>query len=270
MNNGEVSTGKMLLENGQIKVLAGTTQVFQRDKLLSVTAGVATKSNYWSGKVSVGGNFSSGNTDRTDVNLRFNAKRRTVVDRIEFDYVGDYRVADGVQSANNHRVTALWDRFVSDKLFFRPVSGQYYRDLFQNIAQRLTVGTGVGYELLNTSKSEWTVFAGAASQHTRFSNVLPGASSSEGSPAFIGGTHFNTQLTSKLEFIYGYQFQITKEAAGRYNHRMTGTFEIDLIDGLDLQTSLIWDRIAKPKANADSTTPQPNDYQFVIGVGVDF
>ncbi len=270
VSGDKVATGKMLLEDGQIKVLADPPQVFKRDTLLSVTAGVPKESNYWSGKVSVGGNFSAGNTDRTDANVMLSVKRRTVEDRIELDYLGNYSVADSVQSANNHRVNAVWDRFVSEKLFLRPVFGQYYRDPFQNIAHRFTVGTGIGYELINTPKTDWNVFAGPAYQYTRFSDVQPGDNSSEGSPALSAGTNFNTKLTSELEFTYGYQFQITNKAAGQYNHHMIGTFDFDLIKDFDLTLSLIWDRTAKPKTNADGTTPQPDDYQLVIGVGYDF
>lgn len=266
----QVVTGKLLLEDGQIKILAEAPQVFQRDALLSVTAGVPKERNYWSGKISVGGNLSSGNNEQTDINVMVNAKRRTVEDRIEFDYIGNYGVANSVESANNHRANAVWDRFVSDKTFLRPVFGQYYRDPFQNIAYRATVGTGVGYQLINTAKTDWSVFAGPAYQYTKFNDVPSGDSSSEGTPALSAGTNFNTKLTSSLEFTYGYQFQLTNEAAGQYNHHMIGTFDLDLTDHFDLQISLIWDRTAKPRINANGTTPEPNDYQLVFGVGYDF
>lgn len=266
----KVATGKLLLEDGEVKVLGDAPQEFRRAELLSVTAGVPKESNYWSGNVSVGGNIRSGNSDQTDVNVMLNAQRRTVLDRITLDYLGNYSIADSVQSANNHRANAVWDRFVSEKLFLRPVFGQYFRDPFQNIDRRITAGTGVGYQLLYSPKMEWSVYAGPAYQYTRFADVQPGTNSSEGSPALSAGTDFNTKLSSMLEFTYGYQFHLTNEAAGRYNHHMIGTFDIDLIDSLDLQISLIWNRTARPRTNADGTTPKANDFQIVLGVGYDF
>jgi hypothetical protein len=117
MIGDKVVTGKLLLDDGRIEVLGDTAQAFQRDELLSVTAGVP-KRNYWSGKVSVGGDFSSGNSDQKDVNVMISAKRRTVEDRIELDYLGNYSIAHSAQSANNHRANAVWDRFVSAKAPF--------------------------------------------------------------------------------------------------------------------------------------------------------
>lgn len=270
VSGDRVTTGKLLLEDGQIKVGGEAPQVFPRDTLLSVTAGVPKERNYWTGKVSLGGNIRSGNSDQTDVNVMLNAKRQTVEDRIELGYIGNYSVADSVETTNNHHANAVWDRFVSDKLFMRPVFGQYDRDPFQNIAHRYTVGTGVGYQLIDTAKTEWSVFTGPAFQRTRFIDVQPGESLDESTPALSAGTNFKTKLNSKVEFTYGYQFQFTNEAAGQYNHHMIGSFDLDFIKHLDLQVSLIWDRTAKPKTNADGTTPDPNDLQLILGVGYDF
>ena len=51
---------------------------------------------------------------------------------------------------------------------------------------------------------------------------------------------------------------------------MIGTFEIELTDSLDLDLSLVWDRIEKPRPNADGTVPKQDDYRFIVGVGYDF
>lgn len=270
VNGGQVATGRMLLEDGQVKVLGKTPQVFPREAILSVAAGVPKEQNYWSANVSVGGNLSSGNNKRTDVSVIANAERRTVESRVGLAYLGNYSVANGVQSANNHRASAVWDWFVSDKLFVRPVFGEYYSDPFQNIADQVTVGTALGYELIRTPKTNWSVFAGPAYQYTRYSDVPAGEPTSQSTPALSAGTSFETDITSKVDFNYNYRFQLTSEAAGRYNHHMIGAFSFDLTDHLDLTLSLVWDRIADPAATADGTTPQPNDYQLIFGIGYRF
>jgi putative salt-induced outer membrane protein YdiY len=265
-----IATGKVLLEDGEIRVLGDVPREFSREDLLSLTAGVPKERNYWSGKVSIGGNWSSGNTEQADVNAMASAQRRTAKDRLQLEYLGNYSAANNVDSANNHRLNAIWDRFVSDKLFLRPVFGEYYRDPLSNIAHRLTVGTGVGYLLIDTSKTEWSVFAGPAYQYTIFSDVEPGEDSSVSTPALSAGTNYTIELTDRIDFSYNYRFQITSEAAGQYNHHMIGTLESELTDSLDLNLSLVWDRIAKPATNADGTTPKPNDYQLILGVGYNF
>jgi hypothetical protein len=82
VTGGRVAVGKLLLEDGQVKVLAEAPQVFERAALLSVTAGVTQEANYWSGNVSVGSNFSSGNNQRADVSVSANAQRRTLERRV--------------------------------------------------------------------------------------------------------------------------------------------------------------------------------------------
>jgi len=270
INGGQVATGKMLLEDGQVKVLGQTPQSFPREAILSVAAGVPKEQNYWSASVSVGGNLSSGNNKRTDVSVIATAERRTVESRVGLAYLGNYSVANGVQSANNHRASAVWDWFVSDKLFLRPVFGEYYSDPFQNIADQITVGTALGYELIRTPKTTWSVFAGPAYQYTRYDDVPAGDPTSRSTPALSAGTNFETEITSKVDFSYNYRFQLTSQAAGRYNHHMIGAFSFDLTDSLDLNLSLVWDRIADPATTADGSIPRPNDYQLIFGIGYQF
>ncbi len=237
---------------------------------MSVTAGVPKESNYWSANVSVGGNISSGNSDQTNVSAIANAKRQTVTTRVGLSYLGNYSTANEVQSANDHRANAVWDWFFSDRLFLRPIFGEYYSDPFQNIDSQVTVGTAIGYQLIRTPKRNWNVFAGPAYQRTRFDAVPAGQPQTENSPALSAGTSFNTEVSKSIDFNYDYRFQLTNEASGRYNHHMIGAVKIDLTDPLNLYVSLIWDRTSKPATNADGTTPVPNDYQLVFGVGYDF
>jgi putative salt-induced outer membrane protein YdiY len=268
--DNRIATGKVLLEGDKIRVIGDRPVEFSRDDLLSLTAGVPKERNYWSGKVSLGGNWSTGNTDQTNLNAMIDLQRRTVEDRLQLSYLGNYNVANDTESANNHRLNAVWDRLVSAKLFLRPVFGEYYRDPFQNLAHRITVGTGLGFELVDTAKTTWTVFGGPAYQYIVFDDVAPGADSTASTPALSAGTDFSYELTDDIDFTYRYRFQITNEQAGRYNHHMVATLSNELIDSLDLEVSLIWDRVAKPEPNANGTVPKPNDYQLVFGVGYNF
>ena len=51
---------------------------------------------------------------------------------------------------------------------------------------------------------------------------------------------------------------------------MIGTFEMELTDALHLDPSLVWDRINSPRANADGSVPEQDDYRVIVGVGYDF
>jgi len=270
MTGGETATGKVLMEDGKIRVLGDAPADYDRADLLSLTAGVPREINYWSGKVSAGGNLRSGNTDQVELSAAASFKRRTVENRISLDYLGNFSETNDVQSANNQRANAVWDWFFSDKLFLRPVFVEYFSDPFQNIDARYTLGTGLGYQLIDTSKTDWSIFAGPAWQSTRFDQVEPGESRSEDTWALSAGTTFDTELTSRIDFTYDYRFQFTSRESGRYNHHMIGTFAIELTDSLDLDLSLVWDRIQKPRPDADGVVPKQDDYRFIVGVGYDF
>jgi putative salt-induced outer membrane protein YdiY len=270
MRGGETATGKVLLEGGSIKVLGDSPQQFPRADIMSLTAGVPRERNYWTGDVSAGGNLRSGNTDEVEASANVSFQRRTVENRVRLDYLGNYSSTNDVQSSNNHRANAVWDWFFSEKLFLRPVFFEYFKDPFQNVDRRYTLGTGIGYQLIDTPRTDWSIFAGPAYQMTRFDQVQPGESREEETGALSAGTTFEMELTSNIDLDYEYVFQLTSEEAGEYNHHMIGTIEFELTDSLDFDLSLVWDRINKPQANADGTFPEQDDYRLIVGIGYDF
>lgn len=270
MQSGETATGKVLLEESSIRVFGDSPRQFDRALLVSLTAGVPKERNYWTGKVSAGGNLRSGNTDETEGSANVSFQRRTVENRVHLDYLGSYSSINDVESSNNHRANAVWDWFFSQKLFLRPVSLEYYKDPFQNIDSRYTIGAGLGYQLIDSARTDWSIYAGPAYQATSYVEVEPGESRDEDTAALSAGTSFETELTSHIDFNYDYTFQFTSPEAGEYNHHMIGTFEMELTDALDFDLSLVWDRINEPRANADGTVPEPDDYRLIFGIGYDF
>ncbi|HEY5809273.1 MAG TPA: DUF481 domain-containing protein [Povalibacter sp.] len=267
---GDTATGKLLLENSSVKVLGDVPQQFDRADLLSITAGEPTESNYWSGKVLAGGNLSSGNTDEVEASANVKVQRRTVAHRAVFDYLGTYGSSNDVETSNSHRANAVWDWFFSEKLFMRPVFAEYYSDPFQNLDRRVTVGTGLGYQVIDTPKTDWSIFAGPAYQMTRFDQVPVAEDRTDETWAFTGGTSFETDISSQISFIYDYRFQLTSPESGKYNHHMVGTLELDLTESLDFDVSLVWDRIEEPRAEADGTVPEQDDYRLIFSIGYDF
>jgi putative salt-induced outer membrane protein YdiY len=270
VRSGQTATGRVLLEDGSVKVLGDSPQQFARADVLSVTAGVPTERNYWTGTVVAGGNLRSGNSDELEASANVRFQRRTVENRVTLDYLGNYSSTDDVESSNNHRANAVWDWFFSEKVFLRPVFFEYFKDPFQNIDSRFTLGTGLGYQLIENAKTDWSIFAGPAYQTTSFDEVQAGESDSEDTWALSAGTTFDTELTKQIDFVYDYRFQFTSPESGEYNHHMIGTFEMELTDALDFNLSLVWDRINKPRANADGSVPQQDDYRVIFGIGYDF
>lgn len=265
-----IAIGKLLVDGDTVRVMGEQDWEYERSQVLSMTAGAPKEWNYWSAKVSVGLNIRSGNTDQIEYNTSAKFMRRTPTNRINFDYLGNFSENKGETIADNQRASAGWNRFISQRFFISPVNGEYYRDPFQNIASRWTLGVGLGYEIIDTSKVEWEVDGGIAYQLTNFDDVVPEQSDSESSPALVIGTHYDNELTGWLDYFFEYKFNIVNEASGSYTHHMVTGFEFDLIGDLDFDVTWVWDRIKDPRERADNTTPDSDDFRMMFGLGFSF
>lgn len=79
-------------------------------------------------------------------------KRRTSKSRFFIDYLGIFNETEGTETSNSQRVKSYYDILKTKKLFWRPVFVEYFRDPFTNIENRVTVGTGMGYNIIDTNK----------------------------------------------------------------------------------------------------------------------
>lgn len=267
-----LATGRMRLEGDNVIIIddQGQEQEFEKSKVLTITAGEPREVNYWSGKVSVGATVRQGNIDQVDSNMQVNVKRRTVNNRIVFDLFANYGSVDDIDTVDNQRASVKWDKFITDRFFIFPASGEYYRDPFQNIASRVTFGVGVGYQLVDTKRTDWQVSGGPAIQETRFESVAAGEDESTSTGALTVGTELDIELNKAIDFIYNYRFQLTDEVSGSYNHHMVMSFETEWTSYLDFDISLVWDRIEDPQPDALGEIPKQDDYRMILAIGVDF
>jgi putative salt-induced outer membrane protein YdiY len=161
------------------------------------------------------------------------------------------------------------DIFAGKYFFWRPVFLEYYRDPFQNLDYRATIGAAVGYRFIDTPKTTWDLSGGLGFRGTRYVSVQPGESQKVTTPALIGGTTYDTSLTKTLDFNALYNFSIVNEKSGKYTHHATATFEIELTSLLDFDITLVWNRTQNPQPRSDGTVPKKDDYQLLFTLGVD-
>ena len=242
---------------------------FDRSRLISVTPGATTEWDNWSAKISIGLNFTRGNTDQADYTAKINIKRRTPDNRFVVDYLGNFSRSRNTQIANNHRLNTFFDIFAAKEYFWRPIFAEYYRDPFTNIDYRTTIGAGGGYHIIDTPKTTWDVSGGPAIRATRYVSVQPGDSQKVTTPALVLGTFYDTELTKTVDFNGRYNLSIVNEESGTYTHHAIATFEIELTDILDFDVSFVWDRTQDPQTRADGTVPKQDDLQLLFTLGVD-
>ncbi len=269
-SGGRQALGRVVLQNDQLQVVGARSVTYPKSAVFAIASGQEREVDLWAATASVGVNVQSGNTDQQNVNVRASAMRRTVQQRMVFDYASNFSETERVQDTNNHRLNGNWDRFVTERLFWSPFFGEYYKDPFRNIAHRATVGGGLGYQLVDTSRTELRVSAGPAYQRIWYDEVEAGESDTESSPALVGEFRFSHEITDDIDFTYDYRAQLTSDSNGRYNHHMETGISIDLIGDLDLSVTYVWDRVEEPQPDEDGVVPEPDDFQLLINVGYSF
>ncbi|MDF7802019.1 DUF481 domain-containing protein [Pontiellaceae bacterium B1224] len=244
--------------------------VVPRDNVISIAGGRQKERDNWSGMISLGVNARGGNTETTDTTVIANIKRRTAASRFGADYLANYSKGGDVQTANNQRVNANYDRFLTARFFWQVLAGEYYRDPFSNIASQYSLSSGVGYEAIHTSKIEWSLELGAGYQDQQFDSVAVGKDDRTSSPFVTFGTVYDQEINGYLDYIFDYSMRWLNEENGTYTHHMLTTFSFDLISDLDLDISVVWDRIETPETAADGSVPKQDDYQLILSLAYDF
>lgn len=78
------------------------------------------------------------------------------------------------------------------------------------------------------------------------------------------------EINNKIDFIYKYNIQASEEESGGYTHHMIATFENEITSELDLDVSLIWDRINSPTKDEEGIVPESDDIRLVLGVSYSY
>ncbi len=248
---------------------------FDRNKIISFTPAGEREIDLWSIKFSLGLNIKSGNTEQIDYSSELTAKRRTASTRLTIYYIGNISKTDAVtgtleETINKNRLTTGLDIYVTRNFFYNPLNAEIFRDPFTNIDKRISLGAGVGYAFKNTSEFEWHISAGPAYLTTKYISVQPGDDIDVDTISFTVSTDIDLEINNNLDFLYKYNIQFSKQETGGYTHYMNATLETELTKTLDLDISLIWDRISEPTLNDQGKRPEPDDFRLVLSIAFDF
>jgi len=273
VNIEDVATfdGLLRFKDDKMTIIQGDKQyVFPKSQIVSLGPTAEKEINLWSGKITLSADIRSGNKDEKDYAARVNLKRRTDKTRLRLDYLGRISEVNGKNTADDHRINEKFDVYLTRRFFWTPVFSEYYRDVFQNIYSQITVGLGVGYTIVDTKKIEWDVSSGPAIIQTKYITVEYGKDMTIRSPALEISTKLDIELTKITDFKWDYKMSLTDSASGTYKHHMITTLENEITSWMDLDVTFIWDHINSPEQEADGTMPERDDYQLLIGFGVEF
>ena len=268
-NLAEIS-GILRVKDDDVKVIQGdTVYELKRKDVVSFAPDAQMERNYWSGKITLSFDLREGNTVSSDAGMQASVKRRTSDSTLSLDYLGRISSNDGVEIANDHRLNEKYDLYITRYFFWTPLFSEYYTDRYKNISSQITLGLGVGYTLVKTKVLEWSLSGGPAVIYTNYATVENGEQSYDYSPAFEVSTSYEKELSAITDFTYNSKFTLTNTQAGSYKHHMIFLLENELLSWLDLDMTVVWDYVHTPQMDANGIIPKRNDYQFLIGFGIE-
>jgi len=263
--------GIIRFKDDKITIIQGDTRYeFKRDQIISMAPEGEREKDIWSGKVTLSLDKKTGNTNSFDYSCNADIKRRTAETHLEFTYLGRLSRKNDSETANNHRINEKFDLYESRDFFWTPLFSEYYQNTYKNVQNRYRVGAGAGYVVIDNGRTEWDISAGPAYMSTEYVSVKDDKSSISSSLALEVSTELDLELTSKIDLKYSYLLTISNENTGSYSHHMMLTFENEITSWLDLDISAIWDYTLIPKEKSDGTMPTKDDFQFLLGLGVEF
>jgi len=272
---GEV-TGVLNISQDQVSVTDGEkVKEYDIIQLVSFTPSGDREIDLWAIKFNLGLDLRKGNTQQIDYTSGLTAKRRTSQSRFSVDYLGNISKTDAVsnvleETVNNHRLSASLDKYVTRNFFYTPVFAEYYQDSFQNIDKRLTAGIGIGYTIINTKQTEWSVSGGPSYVSTNYISVQPGEDLDVASGSLSLSSDLDIEINNKIDFIYKYNIQASRPESGGYTHHMIATLENEISNEFDIDISLLWDRINSPTIDDQGDTPEKDDLRFILGISYNY
>ncbi len=271
LNDGRILEGQLFIDTKTITLHhGGETSTVNRSQLHTLASADTGEWAFWSGKITLGANLRSGNTQQDDYTMLFKIQRRTSLTRLNNDYNGAYSTVDGSQTENNHRFNSSFDIYLKQNTFFRPYQFEYFADRFQNIDYRVTVTSGLGYEIFDTSVFRWEVASTIGWQTTHFESVQVGEDDSADTPVLNLVTQLDWDITDTIEYMFRYDIKLVNEDAGEYNSNLETGFDIDLINDLEFSVKYLWARTEQPTADANGDIPDRDDNRLVFGLTWDF
>lgn len=202
--------------------------------------------NFWTrleGGVDLGYSFTRGNS-------QFNQSALTITTRYrqpKYQFLADlsllYSTLSAAPKTSRHAAALRYDRFLSPKLFAFALSG-LERDERQRLNLRTNLGSGLGWRLIKTDRTQLSLLAGVTYINEQYrilntSALSPRSSSGEGLVALdvetttLGRVVLTTKLGTQPNLVDTGRYRITFDAGMRVPLIRRFTWNLHLFDRFD-------------------------------------
>ena len=263
--------GILRYKDGKYRIIQGKEIYnFDKNQVVSFAVSGDKERQFWSGKITLSFDVRRGNINQFDYSTQANLKRRTAKSKLQLDYIGRFTRTNGEVQASDHRLNEKYDIYLTRYFFWTPLFSEYYTDLFKNIDSQYTGGLGLGYTFINTKRVEWDLSGGPAVLRTNYIAVPAGEDRSVTSLSLEMSTRFEYKFSKITDFTYQYKLTFADKSSGLYKHHMVLLIENKLYKWLDLDITAIWDHTMVPEVDSEGVKPLQNDYQMLVGIGIEF
>ena len=211
----------------------------------------------WSGRINVGASQTNGNSDTRTFNLDGEAKGRGAKDRITLSAEYNRESSDGEDSADNARLAAQYDRFLTKKWFLY-LQGSAERDDFADLNLRTTIGVGAGYQIIDTERTQLSVEAGP----TYVNEDLQMAEDRD----FVSGrwaTKFEMYIFDKFaQLFHNHEGLVNLENTSDILFQTKQGIRIPFRDSFNVTAQVNWDHDTEPPPDS-----KKNDTKYILSVG---
>lgn len=123
----------------------------------------------WYGSLSASGNGTSGNSDTANFGLGSSFGHFDGVNAHDFDFTFNYGEDDGEAKANTFAGSYTYSRFFNPDFYaYGQLTGKY--DEFGSYEKDVFAGFGLGYRVVNTARSSWSLQGGPGYRSAKLSN----------------------------------------------------------------------------------------------------
>ncbi len=269
LNDETTVLGHITLKDGDI-IIEDHAPIAHKDVVVMVPRRMS-EIQYWSINATIGATFQAGNTTETSYNATANLTRQSVETRFNLAYIGNYSKNLGKVTTDNQRVNTFFDYFINSLLFIRFVQAEYYLNSFQNIATQVTAGPGLGFQFYRRPKIKWSLVVGPFYEYTRFDSVEAGQSSSDSTAAGWLTTNIATKPFKNFKLGANGQMTFTNKRSGLLTTHLITTASYKLANSIfQISATGTWDRIQEPLPTSSGVRPEQNDFQLLLGFGIDY
>jgi putative salt-induced outer membrane protein YdiY len=220
----------------------------------------------WTGNISAGLTSTHGNTKTDNISASVNLSKRTEKDRTQLsaDYAKSRQQDPDTGEKNTTedwwRSKAKYDYFFSKKLYGY-LDGRYEKDAIALLDRRTIIGTGGGYQWIESDDMNFSTELGLASLHEKFDNQTD--SNSEISAQ--AGYHFDKKLFKNVKFIHDLTYYPSLEKFSDYYLTSTGEIRANFTETMFTNFKVIFDYDATPAIGKGGT-----DVKYILGIGYNF